>query len=312
MTDRAETSLTGILKEYLYSEGFSVAGIAPALPHPEDAERIGMWVAEGMNGSLGYMARNNDKRADITKLVPGARSVIVAAVNIYNEDIPENNDGYFIARYARGGDYHVIIKEKLFKALELIKRECPGASGRVFVDSAPLSEKSWAIRAGLGWRGRHSIIINREIGSFFMLGEIVTSAVLDYDSPVTADYCGSCKLCTEACPTGAINDNRTINVTKCISYFSIENPPEEAHYPGNSVYGCDRCQEVCPWNKKAVITNVNGFHASRELMSLNYSDWESMTEQQFERLFPSSPIRRTGYEAIMRNVRNAAKNRLSE
>jgi len=312
MSDSAETSLTGLLKEYLYNEGFSAVGIAPALPHPEDGERIEKWVAEGMNGSLGYMARNNDKRADISKLVPGARSVIVAALNIYNDDIAGDKDSYSIARYARGGDYHVIIKDKLYKALELIKSGCNGASGRVFVDSAPLSEKAWAIRAGLGWRGRHSIIINREIGSFFMLGEIVTSAVLDYDNPVTADYCGSCNLCTEACPTGAINNNRTINATKCISYFTIENPPEETHYPGNSIYGCDRCQDVCPWNKKAALTKVNEFRASPELISLSPSDWESMTAQQFDKLFPSSPIRRTGYEAMMRNVRNAAKNRLSE
>ena len=303
------TSLTTLIKESLQSEGFGPVGVAPAEPHHEDADRTAAWVAAGMHGTMQYMERNNNKRADITKAIPGARSVIVAALNYYNEDIPVSNDRYIIARYARGKDYHLIIREKLEKIVSAITKEVPDARSKVFVDSPSLSEKAWAIRAGIGWRGRHSIIINKEIGSFFLLGEIVTTAVLDYDMPFTDDYCKTCNICVNACPTGAINDNHTINATRCIAYHTIENPPEEKLHSEVRIYGCDRCQEVCPWNRKAVHTGIKELYPSDEVISLRCHDWESMSKERFERLFPSSPLSRAGYEGMMRNVRVAEKNR---
>jgi epoxyqueuosine reductase len=308
MNNITPASLTALIKESLHNEGFGPVGIAPAVPHHEDSKRIADWVAAGMHGSLVYMERNNDKRADVTALVPGARSVIVAALNYFNEDIPKDEDRYRIARYARGGDYHVIIREKLLKSLSLITTAMPEASGRVFTDTAPLSEKAWAIRAGLGWRGRHSIIINKESGSFFLLGEIVTTARLEYDEPYTEDHCGSCTLCVDSCPTGAINSNHTINATKCIAYHTIENPPAETNYTGKMIFGCDRCQEVCPWNTKAAHTNIKEFFAPEEIVNLRCHDWENMSKERFDRLFSFTPLTRTGYEGMMRNVRIAKKN----
>jgi len=310
MNNITPESLSVLVKESLRAEGFGPVGIAPALPHPEDAARVTAWVACGMNGSMSYMKRNEDKRSDISTLLPGARSVIVAALNYYNEDIRDQDDSYFIARYARGGDYHTIIKEKLRRTLSVITSALPEAKGRVFVDSAPLSEKAWAIHAGIGWRGRHSIIVNKEAGSFFVLGEIVTTAPLEYDEPCVQDQCGSCRLCIDACPTGAINGNRTINASKCISYYTVEGPSEEPDYPAISIFGCDRCQEVCPWNRKAVLTNNKEFYAAPELKSLRRIDWESMSKDRFDELFAASPIRRTGYEALMRNVSVAKRYKL--
>ncbi|HPT11785.1 MAG TPA: tRNA epoxyqueuosine(34) reductase QueG [Bacteroidales bacterium] len=309
MNNITPESLSVLVKESLRAEGFGPVGIAPAMPHPEDAARIAAWVASGMNGSMSYLGQNSDKRADISTLLPGARSVIVAALSYNNEDIPESDNRYFISRYARGKDYHIVIKEKLHRVLSVITSAIPDTRGRVFVDSAPLTEKSWAIHAGIGWRGRHSVIVNKEIGSFFFLGEIVTTAPLEYDEPFVQDHCGSCRCCIDACPTGAINSNRTINATKCISYCTIEKPAEEVDYPGNSIYGCDRCQEVCPWNKKAPHTGVSEFFATREIESLKCDDWESMSADRFDSIFAYSSIRRTGYEAMMRNVAMAKRNR---
>jgi len=309
MNNITPESLSALVKESLRAEGFGPVGIAPAMPHPEDAARIAAWVASGMNGSMNYLDQNSDKRADVSTLLPGARSVIVAALNYHNVDIPESDDRYFISRYARGKDYHVVIKEKLHRVWSVITSAIPDARGRVFVDSAPLSEKSWAIHAGIGWRGRHSVIINKEIGSFFFLGEIVTTAPLEYDEPCVQDHCGSCHLCIDACPTGAINSNRTINATKCISYFTIEKPAEEVSYPGNSVYGCDRCQEVCPWNMKARHTTGKEFFVTEEIKSLRCDDWENMSADRFDGIFSVSAIRGTGYEAMMRNVAAAKRNK---
>lgn len=295
------------IKESLRSEGFGPVGIAPAAPHQSDADSIASWVAAGRHGSLGYMERNNDKRADITSLLPGARSVIVAAMNYYNEDIPGSDDRYFIARYARGMDYHIFMKEKLYRTLSIIKTDLPGSTGRVFVDSAPVTEKAWAERAGIGWRGRNSLIINREIGSFFLLGVIVTSAELVYDTPVEQNYCGDCHLCIDACPTGAINNNYTIDARKCISYHTIEirgeQPPELLKgHSDNSIFGCDICQEACPWNNKAKHHDVPEFMPSPEVISLTRNDWQKMTEEKFHRLFSGTPLERPGYKGMMHNV----------
>lgn len=299
--------LTSHIKESLYSEGFGPVGIAPVTEHPEDAAGVEAWVASGMHGSMSYLERYNDKRADIASLVLGARSVIVAGMNYYNNDLPDTNNTFFIARYARGRDYHTVIRDKLLSVLSVITSALPETTGRVFTDSAPVTEKAWAERAGLGWRGRNSLIINKESGSFFLLGEIVTTAQLIYDTPEINDHCGECRLCIDACPTGAINNNRTIDARRCISYHTIElrgeKPPkllkEEA---GRIIFGCDRCQEVCPWNKKAKHHSIPEFVPSDEKCSLTRDDWRNMTEERFNRLFAGSPLERAGYKGMMHNV----------
>lgn len=307
MSSSDPISLTAEIKKSLFAEGFDLAGIAPAMPHPEDAARIQAWVDAGYHGSLSYMVRNNDKRADVTTLVKGAQSVIIAGINYYNEDIPVSNDRYVIARYARGLDYHEVIKDKLSRVQSVIESRIHDSKNRIFVDSAQITEKAWAIRAGLGWRGRNSLIINKEKGSFFLLGEIVTDIKLDYDTPNEREYCGECRQCIEACPTAAINDNYTIDVRKCISYHSIEVrgelPPQRRTQESLAmIYGCDRCQEVCPWNSKPQRHSIKEFETSGEVISLTRSDWSEMSEERFNRLFSKSPLSRPGYAGMMHNV----------
>ncbi len=301
------TTLTTRIKESLTNEGFSLTGIARAEPHPDDAAIIDGWTAKGMNGSMAYLEKNRDKRADITLLVPGARSVIVAALNYYNEDLPPTSDRYFISRYARGKDYHDLIRSKLYNTVKIIREAYPDSQCRVFCDSAPLTEKAWAQRAGIGWRGRNSLIINRSLGSFFLLGEIVTDAELEYDEPITEDFCGECRKCIEGCPTGAINYDHTIDARKCISYHTIELRGETPPYimdgmTETMIFGCDRCQEICPWNKKATRHHVREFEPSEEMLLLKRDDWHNMTEERFKRLFAGTPLERAGYNGLMHNI----------
>ena len=306
MTDAHKIALTWKIRENLRMEGFDIYGITQATAHHEDSTHIADWIAAGKNGSMGFLERNLDKRGDITTLVEGARSVIVAGIRYYSNDSPAGEDNYFVSRYARVRDYHQVIEEKLTRVQKIIKKEMPDAVSRAFCDAGPVTEKTWAIRSGLGWRGKHSLVINKDIGSFFFLGEIVTTAEFIYDNATSRDRCGECTLCLEACPTGAICSDRTIDARRCIAYLTIEhegNIPEE--FRGKTekiIFGCDRCQEVCPWNRKAVRYSDKELIPDFPVTSLTRKEWHSLTPDEFKRIFRSSPVKRTGYEKIRRNI----------
>ena len=309
ITDKAD--LTAKVRNALRNEGFDFIGIVEALPHPEDSLHIKEWIGRGSHGTMHFMERNLQKRADITKIVPGARSVIVAAIRYYSRTDSDARDSFFISRYARVRDYHRVIKDKLTRVHNLITTEAPNVTGKVFCDSNSLNEKTWAIRAGLGWRGRNSIVISREFGSFLFLGEILTSAELVYDNHVSADHCGSCRKCIEACPTGAICEDRTINAPRCIAYLTIEHegdlPEEMLGKTENIIFGCDRCQEVCPWNRKLLPYNDSELVPEYDIAGLDRSSWMNMTEAEFRIIFRSTPVIRTGFEKIKRNILFAEK-----
>ncbi|MRR23081.1 tRNA epoxyqueuosine(34) reductase QueG [bacterium] len=306
MTDARKIALTWKIRESLRMEGFDIYGIAQAAPHHEDSSHISEWIAAGKNGSMGFLERNLDKRGDITTLVEGAKSVIVAGIRYYSNDSHAGEDNYFVSRYARVKDYHTVIEEKLTRVQKIIRKEVPEAVCRGFCDAGPVTEKTWAIRAGLGWRGKHSLVINKDIGSFFFLGEIVTSAEFIYDNAISRDRCGDCTLCLEACPTGAICSDRTIDARRCIAYLTIEHDgsiPEE--FRGKTekiIFGCDRCQEVCPWNRKTVPYSDKELIPDFPVTSLTRKEWHSLTTEEFKRVFKSSPVKRTGFDKIRRNI----------
>jgi len=306
VTDARKIALTRKIRESLRMEGFDIYGIAQAAAHHEDNTCIAEWIAAGKNGSMKFFERNLDKRGDITTLVEGARSVIVAGIRYYSNEPAAGKENYFVSRYARVRDYHLVIKEKLARVQKIIKEEVPDAVSRTFCDAGPVTEKNWAVRAGLGWRGKHSLVINRDIGSFFFLGEIVTTAEFIYDSATSPDHCGDCTLCIDACPTGAICSDRTIDARRCIAYLTIEHDgsiPEE--FRGKTeriIFGCDRCQEVCPWNKKAVPYSDKELIPDFSVTSLTRKDWHSLTPDEFDKIFRSSAVKRAGYEKIRRNI----------
>ena len=306
MADARQIALTWKLHRALRSEGFDIFGIAPASPHHEDSQHISDWIAAGKNGTMQFIEKNLDKRGDITSLVEGAKSVLVAGLRYYSNDPSAGTDNYFVCRYARVRDYHQVMEEKLDRVQKIIRKEVPGAVCRVFCDAGPVAEKAWAIRAGLGWRGRHSMIINKDLGSFFFLGEIVTTAEFLYENASSRDRCGECRLCMDACPTGAICDDRTIDARRCISYLTVEHdgslPEEFRGKTENIIFGCDRCQEVCPWNKKVVHYTDKELVPEFPVTGLTRKDWLAMTPEDFKKMFKSSAMKRTGFKMIRRNI----------
>jgi|WetSurMetagenome_2_1015567.scaffolds.fasta_scaffold07572_3 epoxyqueuosine reductase len=306
MTPAADKSLSVLLKEKARDLGFDLCGIAPSRPLKEREAVLREWCSSGMNGEMGYLGKNIDKRINPEYLVKGAKSVIVTGLNYYTDNKQEKQNVPIISRYAYGINYHEVIKKKLDVMLEFVRSIEPEADGRSFVDTAPLLEKAWAVEAGLGWQGRHSIVINNKIGSFFFIGIIILNIALEYDKPVKEKSCGSCRLCIDLCPTGAINEDGTIDTRKCIANLTIENrgpvPEEIIPKMGKRVYGCDKCQEVCPWNKNAKCHNTPEFELSEELKQMSGPEWSKLTREQFGRLFKRSPIERRKYEPFMRNV----------
>jgi epoxyqueuosine reductase len=304
--DLIRTERSQFIKSKAAEIGFDFCGISKAEFLEAEAPRLENWLDRNYNGAMGYMANHFDKRLDPRKLVDGAECVISVLLNYYpSERLPEGPEDLKLSKYAYGKDYHFILKEKLQLLLEAIQEEIGEVSGRIFVDSAPVMDKAWAAKSGLGWVGRHSNLLNRDMGSFFFIGEIICDLKLAYDGPVK-DYCGTCTRCIDACPTDAITEPYVVDGSKCISYYTIELKdaiPEDAKGKFNNwIFGCDICQDVCPWNRFSQPSKTPEFSLSQELGAFKRSDWEEITEEVFRELFRRSPLKRTKYEGLKRNI----------
>jgi epoxyqueuosine reductase len=287
--------------------GFDACGIAKAEELTEDRSRLLSWLNSGYQADMKYMERNIEKRSDPCLLVKDAKSVIVLLQNYFPEKHNFKSD-YKIAKYAYGEDYHIVLKEKLFSLFSYINKEIAPIKGRCFTDSAPVQERSWALKAGLGWIGKNGNLLTRNFGSFVFIAEIIIDLELEYDSPNLRNFCGSCNICVEQCPTKAIVAPGVIDSRKCISYLTIENkneiPEEFRGKTENWIFGCDICQDVCPWNRKNSPTAEPGFFPDQKILSLENRDWESLNEEEFENLFIKSPVSRAGLKGIKRNIGN--------
>lgn len=296
---------TRYLKSLASELGFSFCGVSRAEFLDEEAPRLEEWLRRGYAGRMSYLERNADKRLDPRLLVPGAKSVVSLLYN-YAPSTELSTGGFKISRYAYGEDYHTVIKELLFALLSRLQEKIGAIEGRVFVDSAPVMERAWAARSGLGWIGKNSLLLNKQQGSYFFLAELILDLDLEGDGP-TKDYCGSCTACMDACPTGAIPEPYVVNGSACISYYTIElkeSIPDTVRGKfGNWIFGCDICQEVCPWNRFAKPHSEPRFMPSESIKEMNPSDWIELTESVFNTLFPHSAVRRTGYEGLTRNIR---------
>jgi epoxyqueuosine reductase len=311
MNASADKTLSVLIKEKAHELGFDLCGIARSRSLTEREGILKQWCSEGMNAGMGYLSRDYEKRINPEYLVPGAKSLIVTGLNYYTDNKQQKPDVPVLSRYTYGKSYQDVIKNKLYKLLAFIKTIEPETEGKPFSDSAPLLEKAWATEAGLGWQGRHSIVINKEIGSFFFIGTLIIDRELEYDILFSQDLCGSCRSCIDFCPTGAINENHTIDARKCIANLTIENrgpiPEEILPNIGRMVYGCDRCQEVCPWNKDVKPHNTPEFDLPGEVGLMTKEDWINLSEADFKRLFKGTPLERRKYEPFMRNVTDVTK-----
>jgi len=295
---------SAIVKATASRLGFQFCGISEADFLETEASRLESWLKRGKHGTMDYMARHFDKRLDPRQLVPGARSVVSLLYNYHNPAQATAEDAPRISRYAYGEDYHIVIKEKLFEMLDSLREQIGDIHGRVFVDSAPVLEKAWAAKSGLGWVGKHTNLIHKQQGSWFFLAELIIDLPLEADGPI-ADYCGTCTRCIDACPTEAITPYE-VDGSKCISYFTIELkeqiPAEMADKFGNWLFGCDICQEVCPWNRFAQKHNEARFTPEANLLDMQLSDWQELTEEVFMDRFKDSPLQRTGYQKLKSNL----------
>jgi epoxyqueuosine reductase len=306
MADLSGESLSAQIKNKAYELGFDLCGIASSRILEERRTIIESWCSSGMNANMSYLSRNIDNRINPESLVPGAKSLIITGLSYYTEKMQSEPGVPVISRYAYGKSYQDVITGKLKKLLLFMEDKNYRVKGAVFSDTAPILEKAWAVEAGLGWQGKHSIVINKKIGSFFFIGVLIVNVELDYDTPVNNEYCGSCTICIEQCPTRAINDNRTIDARKCISNLTIENrgpiPPDIIPNLGGRVFGCDKCQEVCPWNKTATENHNPEFELKEEIQRMDKNAWINLTPGEFIRLFKGTPVERRKYEPFMQNV----------
>ena len=284
--------------------GFLSCGISKAEFLEEEAPRLEQWLRKGMHGEMGYMENHFDLRLDPRKLVPGARSVVSLLLNYYPSQ-RQDEGTYQVSKYAYGEDYHRVIKDKLHELLAFITEEIGQVQGRAFVDSAPVLDKAWAARSGLGWIGKNSNLLTKEVGSFYFIAELILDLELEHDGPVT-DHCGTCTACLDACPTQAIVQPYVVDGSRCISYFTIElkNQIPES-FKGlwdDWIFGCDICQDVCPWNRFSRPHAEPRFQARKELLEMSRGDWEELTEEVFSKVFPKSAVKRTKFSGLRRNI----------
>ena len=283
--------------------GFLSCGISKAEFLEEEAPRFEKWLNEQKHGQMAYMENHYDKRLDPRLLVPGAKSVVSLLLNYYTDE-HQVEGAPKISKYAYGTDYHFVIKEKLKQLFQILQEEIGEINGRVFVDSAPVMDKAWAGRSGLGWMGKNTNLINKKVGSFFFIAEMILDLKLDYDTPVT-DHCGTCTACIDSCPTGALTPYN-IDASRCISYLTIELkdqiPSEFQNKMDDWSFGCDICQDVCPWNRFSKPHNEPLFEPRSELLEFTKKDWEELTEATFDIIFKNSAVKRTRYKGLKRNL----------
>lgn len=295
---------TELIKTEAKRLGFLSCGISKAGFLEEEAPRLEKWLNKNMNGEMTYMENHFDKRLDPTLLVPGAKSVVSLLLNYFPEKTQEQ-DSYKISKYAYGTDYHFVIKDKLKHLLHFIEEQIGDVHGRAFVDSAPVLDKAWAAKSGLGWIGKNSNLLTKQVGSFYFIAELIIDLDLDYDNPVT-DHCGTCTACIDACPTQAITEPYVVDGSKCISYFTIELKNEIPNQVKGQfedwMFGCDICQDVCPWNRFSKPHNEPLFNPNPEILSMSKKDWEEITREVFQKVFQNSAVKRTKFEGLERNV----------
>ena len=294
-----------VIKKIATTLNFSFCGISKAEFLKDEAPKLEVWLKRGLHGKMKYMENHFDKRLDPTKLVPGAKSVVSLIHNYYPEKRLPDKNGFKIAKYAYGEDYHTVIKEKLKVFLERVQQEIGEVHGRVFVDSAPVMERQWAARSGIGWIGKNSLLLNKQMGSFFFLAELILDLELEPDSPMK-DYCGTCTACMDACPTDALLDANILDANKCISYLTIELkesiPSEFKNKMENWIFGCDICQDVCPWNRFSKPHIEPRFNPAGEWPGFDQQDWMELTEEIFKKNFGKSALQRASYSGLKKNI----------
>ncbi|WP_417872138.1 tRNA epoxyqueuosine(34) reductase QueG [Xanthomarina gelatinilytica] len=295
---------TDFIKTEAKRLGFLSCGVSKAQFLEEEAPRLENWLNKQMHGQMHYMENHFDKRLDPTKLVEGSKSVISLLLNYFPEKT-QDHETYKLSKYAYGTDYHFVIKDKLKSLLHAIQGEIGEVEGRAFVDSAPVLDKVWAAKSGLGWIGKHSNLLTQQVGSFYFIAELIIDLELEYDS-ITTDHCGTCTKCIDACPTKAIAEPYVVDGSKCISYFTIElkeNIPTE--FKGQFedwMFGCDICQDVCPWNRFSKSHNEPLFNPHPDLLDMTKKDWEEITEETFKKVFKKSAVKRTKFSGLKRNI----------
>lgn len=298
---------TAIVKSEAKRLGFDYCGISEAGFLEEEAPRLEQWLKSNMHGEMSYMNNHFDMRLDPGKLVPGAKSVISLLLNYYTDETQHDSLAPRISKYAYGEDYHFVIKDKLHEMLNTLEEKIGRSiGGRAFVDSAPVMDKAWAKKSGLGWIGKNANLINKKSGSFFFIAELILDIELEYDQPI-GDFCGTCTRCIDACPTDAIVNPHVVDGSKCISYFTIELksaiPESEKGKFQNHMFGCDICQDVCPWNRFSAPHSESRFNANQKLLSMTRDEWTEITEEVFRELFRKSAVKRTKFEGLKRNIR---------
>jgi epoxyqueuosine reductase len=306
---RENSSTVQFIKDAAKKIGFDGCGIASPMVLEKDIDYLTKWLAENKNGNLKYLENNIEKKADPRKLLGNAKSVITLVQSYYPSKKQDEKASYKIAKYAYGNDYHVVMKAKAVELIQALQKKVKTAEFRIFVDSNTILEKAWAARCGLGWIGKNTLLINREMGSFMFIGIILTDLVLDYDE-MHQDHCGNCNACISACPTGAIEKPYQLNASRCISYMTIEENISEYESQNNTfgwIYGCDICQDICPWNKEIPITKEKEFIPNPELLKMDRKEWKNLNEKTFDKLFSNSAIKRIGFEKLKKNIETVSK-----
>lgn len=298
------TTYSNLIKQEAQRLEFSDCGIAKAAPLDTEATNLKEWLKDGRHGEMHYMENHFEKRVNPKNLVDNAKSVISVIYNYYPPRI-QPSDTYKISKYAYGKDYHVILKDKLHSLYNYLQSIIPDLQGRAFVDTAPVMDKVWAQKAGLGWIGKNTNLINTKSGSYIFIGELIVDVELDYDTPIK-DYCGTCRKCIDACPTGALTEPYRIDASKCISYLTIEKkgelPPAYQNKLNKWIFGCDACQDVCPWNQKAKPHQSEELEPHPDLLKFKDKDWVNLTKEKFNELFRKSAVKRTKYTGLKRNI----------